>query len=156
MNNKAACSRLPGPKISFAQTMRAEGEWKVVQRRKPRLSYRYLGTTGSSEDVGGNFKSAVMKVPIFITKVHKETTKTDISDYVLRRTQEKISLEKITFRRGKRPKCIKFLVPETKLPLFLDDKLWPQGIIFRRFINFKPKNNMNGGDTVGGLSKWNE
>lgn len=36
-------------------------------------------------------------------------------------------------------KAYKFFVMETKLSLFLDEKLWPQGVIFRRFVHFKPK-----------------
>lgn len=95
-----------------------------------------------------------MRVPIFITKVHKETSSTDICEYIFKRTQEKISLEKIISRREKDHNAFKFYVSETKLPLFLDDTLWPQGIIFRRFIHFKPKSSMNGGDTVGGPSKY--
>lgn len=50
-----------------------------------------------------------------------------------------ISLEKITFKQERDHKAFKFFVPEHKLSMFLDDKLWPQGIIFRRFVNFRQK-----------------
>lgn len=141
-------------KKSFAETMRTEGEWKTVQRHKPRLNYRYLGTMGSSHDKEGRFKAAENKIPIFITKVHKDSSEKDITEYVYNKTKERISLEKIVFRREKDHRAYKFLVSEEKVSLFLDDKLWPQGIIFRRFVHFKPRN-VNGGDTVGGPPKYN-
>lgn len=139
---------------SFAETMTTESEWKTVQHRKPRINYRYLGTMGSSQDKEGKFKAAASKIPIFITKVHKDTSENDITEYVYNKTKERISLEKIVFRREKDHKAYKFLVSEQKVSLFLDDKLWPQGIIFRRFVHFKPRN-VNGGDTVSGLSRYN-
>ncbi|RVE53771.1 hypothetical protein evm_001663 [Chilo suppressalis] len=117
------------PKTTFAEKVRSDGEWKLVQRRKTKMNYRYHGTTGVSQDDEGKFKAAVNKVPIFITKVHKDTTDSDIRDYVYKKTKENITLEKISFKRERGYKAYKFFVSEQKLSVFLDSNLWPQGII---------------------------
>lgn len=128
-------------RMSFAQVTRTEGEWNVVQRRKPKTgSYRYRGAAGVSNDENCNFKAADRKVPIFITMVHKDTTESDIMEYVYNKTQEKIKLEKISFLKGNKDyNAYKFFVSERKISIFLDETLWPQGVIFRRFVNFRRK-----------------
>lgn len=126
--------------------------WQRVARRKP-VRYRYQGTAGISRDMEGNFKAADTKIPIFITKIHKDTLEKDIVDYVYKKTNEKITLEKIIFKQERNHKAYKFFVSECKLSVFLDDKLWPQGVIFRRFVNFHRNTNSN--FTVSAENKTN-
>jgi hypothetical protein len=128
---------------------RVEGEgWQRVLYRKRHMNYRYYGTAGIARDSQGKFKAAVKKVPIFITKVHEDTTEKDIADYVYEKTKENITLERIVFKYPKAYKAFKFFVMESKLSLFLNNKLWPEGIIFRKFVHFKMRNsNTNGVNT---------
>ncbi|XP_028174970.1 uncharacterized protein LOC114363449 [Ostrinia furnacalis] len=112
--------------------------WQTVSKRK-KTNYRYRGTAGISRDMEGKFKAADIQVPIFITKIHKDTTEKDIQEYIYRKTKEMINLEKISFKQDRDHSAYKFFVSEHKLPVFLDNKLWPQGILFRRFVNFKRK-----------------
>jgi hypothetical protein len=42
-------------------------------------------------------------------------------------------------KRQKRHDSYRFSVPSYMLKTFLDDKLWPDGISFRKFIYFRPK-----------------
>lgn len=127
-----------------------DGEgWQRVSHRRRHLNYRYHGTAGSAKDNAGKFKAAVKKVPIFITKVHKETTEKDITDYVYQKTQEVISLERILLKYPKPYNAFKFFVAESKLSLFLSSGLWPEGIIFRRFVNFKLRNSNVNGVNIG-------
>ncbi|XP_045769754.1 uncharacterized protein LOC123870472 [Maniola jurtina] len=135
--------------LSFAEVTKTEGEWNVVQRRKPKTrSYRYQGVAGVSNDENCNFKAADRKVPIFITMIHKDTTEKDIMDYVYNKTKEHINLEKISFLRGNKDyNAYKFFVSERKIEIFLDATLWPEGVIFRRFVNFK-RNNRIGANGV--------
>jgi hypothetical protein len=112
--------------------------WHTVSKRK-RPQYRYHGKFGISKDMEGNFKAAETRIPMFITKVHKDTSEKDIEKYVYRKTNEVITLEKITFKQDRDYKAYKFFVPENKLMMFLDSGLWPQGIVFRRFVHFKQK-----------------
>lgn len=44
----------------------------------------------------------------------------------------------------------KVFVPKHKLSVFLDDKLWPEGITFRRFIEFRKRGKYNN-NTKNGL-----
>lgn len=138
------------------QTNDDEGWQRVSQRRKP-WKYRYLGTAGISRDSEGKFKAAEKKVPIFITKVHKSTTEKDITEYIYEKTRENIALQKISFRYEREHNAYKFFVAEHKLTLFLDNKLWPQGVIFRRFVNFKPRklNGVNSDAVSGRCSNLN-
>lgn len=115
--------------------------WEKVSYRRKRnnMNYRYMGSAGTARDNEGKFKAAIKTVPIFITKVHKNTTEKDIVDYVNHKTGEMITLEGISFKYPKEYKAYKFFVSENKMDIFLDDKLWPEGIIFRRFMHFKTR-----------------
>lgn len=110
--------------------------WQQVLRKK-RSTYRYMGKRGVASDLHGRFKAAERKIAIFISNIHKDTNENDIMDYVKLKTQEVISLQRIDIKKQKNHHAYKFFVSESKLPLFLDEKLWPEGIIFRRFVHFK-------------------
>ncbi|KAJ8704359.1 hypothetical protein PYW08_005002 [Mythimna loreyi] len=129
--------------------------WEKVSYRRKRntTSYRYLGSAGTAKQTEGNFKAVIKTLPIFITKVHKDTTVKDITDYVYQKTGEVITLQSISFKYPKEYNAYKFFVSETKIEKFLDSKLWPEGIIFRKFVNFKMQNNTNSAysGTVSGL-----
>jgi hypothetical protein len=117
---------------------RDDGEgWQKVSHRKRHNNYRYQGSAGVARDSEGNFKAAIKKVPIFITKVHKDTTEKDITEYIYQKMKEVIKLEQIVFKNPADYNAFKFFVPESKLSLFLNKTIWPEGIIFRRFVNFK-------------------
>ncbi|XP_061712390.1 uncharacterized protein LOC133521445 [Cydia pomonella] len=127
---------------SFVDILKTDGEWKTVptgRQKQQKNTYRYLGRVGVSGDKPGRFRAAEKHVPIFITKVHKDTTEQDIADYIFEQTSVHISLDKITTSKEKHYHAYKFFVPESKLPIFLDSKLWPENIIFRRFTNFRSK-----------------
>lgn len=92
-----------------------------------------LGTGVQYSDL--TFKAVENKVPILITNVHKETPENDIVKYILRKTQETVSLIKLSSKIEKRHNAYKLYVPSNKLHVFLDVSMWPKGIVFRRFIN---------------------
>ncbi|KAJ2945535.1 hypothetical protein O0L34_g354 [Tuta absoluta] len=114
-------------------------EWQQVKRKK-KPSYRYSGQFGAATcTLNENFKAADRKIPMFITNIHKETTEEEIINYILNKTQERVSLEKILMKRPTNHDAYKFLINPDKLPLFIDVNLWPKGIIFRKFVHFKYK-----------------
>ncbi|XP_048485162.1 uncharacterized protein LOC125490318 [Plutella xylostella] len=132
-----------------------QDDWQTVSYRKKKSSYRYSGLMGTAAcESNNNFKAADRSVPVFITNVHKETTVPHMVDYIKLKTQECVSLEKIYMKRKADHNAYKFFVPEHKLPLFLNENIWPKGIIFRRFVHFKPKD-ANGGSTSGLVQKPN-
>lgn len=133
-----------------------EDKWTKVEKLKRKNKYRYSGRTGIARDTDGqfNFKAAEIKVPIFITNIHKETTNKDITDYIYNKTKEKVVLEKISIKRQTEYNAYKLFVPQQKISMFLDDELWPAGIIFRRFVHFKHRTaDMHSNTTVIGLSQ---
>ncbi|KOB74179.1 Mutant cadherin, partial [Operophtera brumata] len=131
--------RAPHGSTSCAAPSKEDGEWKLVSKRKPKPKYRYLGQMGKAQVSESTFKAATLKTPVFISNVHKDTLESDVIDYIYVKTQERVSLDKIYIKKQVDHKAYKFFVTETKLPLFLDEKIWPQGIIFRRFVHFKPR-----------------
>lgn len=120
---------------------------KPYKEKKVKTNYRFVGKLGSAKQIDGKFKAADTMVPIFITRVHKETSEKDIEEYVRNKTQENIVLEKITTKKEMDYNAYKFFVSKQKMFMFLDTSLWPEGVIFRQFVNFKHKNitlNRNG------------
>ncbi|XP_063531222.1 uncharacterized protein LOC134742173 [Cydia strobilella] len=114
------------------------GEWiiKTYKRNKP--NYRYAGKRGLACDAESNvkFRAAERKIPIFISNVNKDCLESDIISYVKDKTQENIMLERLNIRKNSH-NAFKFFVSESKESLFLDAKIWPQGIVFKRFVHFR-------------------
>ncbi|KAL0840037.1 hypothetical protein ABMA28_015361 [Loxostege sticticalis] len=110
--------------------------WISVQKNKYRN--RFDGKTGTASlKCTGRFKAAETKIPLFISNVNKETTEQDICEYVEKMTQETVVLEKITMKNDRPYNAFKLFVTKHKMHIFLNDKLWPEGIRFRRFVFFK-------------------
>ncbi|CAH0718640.1 unnamed protein product, partial [Brenthis ino] len=115
-------------------------EWVLYQKR--RLRNRLIsqkGCANASEENNQKFKAADIKVPLFISNVDREVSEQDIINYVYGKTKEKVSLERINMKRQKDYNAYKVYVTKHKMDTFLDDKLWPIGITFRRFVNFHEK-----------------
>lgn len=112
------------------------GEWKqVINKRK--IYNRFKGNKGRAvPTLDGKFKAADIKTMFYIYNVDKNATAEDIRDYVLNKTQVEISPELITMKQAKGYIAYKFRIPRHKLPVFLDENLWPEGISFRRFFSF--------------------
>lgn len=110
--------------------------WQKVSYKKKPSKYRYVGKTGIARDAECLFRAADRKVPMFITNIHSETPESEIVNYIRSKTQETVSLEKIRMKKERGHIAYKFLVSESKLPSYLDENLWPRGIIFRRFVHF--------------------
>lgn len=112
-----------------------EGEWSTVKRYKQK--YRFSGKRGVAKDAEGMFKAAVRMIPIFISNIHNDTKDDEIINYIRLKTNESVTLEKIDIKKHDSYKAYKYFVPQSKLEIFLDETIWPTGIIFRRFINMK-------------------
>lgn len=118
---------------------KVDDDWTQVQRRK--LRNRIESRTGRAVSTGfEKFKASESKIPLFISNVNKETTEKDICEYIQRMTQEYVTLEKIHMKKQKSYDAYKLFVSTSKLSSFLEDNLWPEGVIFRRFINFNKRN----------------
>lgn len=142
---------------SYADTVKSNIEWTVVRKKGRKSKNRVEGKTGccvvNPEEM---FRAAERHIPLFITNVHKNTSESDITRYICKMTKETVKLEKISIRRECDYKAYKFFVAQNKLSMFLDEKIWPQGIIFRRFINFKLKRNSETSDKGDGPLIVNE
>lgn len=110
-------------------------EWLLVQKR--RFRNQLVGSKGKAViNSSMKFKAADIKIPLFINNVDKNTNEKDIIEYIEQKTRVTVTIKKIDMRKQKRYDAYKIFVPHTKLSLFLDDDLWPEGIQFRKFIYF--------------------
>lgn len=119
----------------------SDNQWQIAQskKRKNRSKTQVRSKIGSASDLDGKFKAADTKIPIFITKVHKDTQESDICTYIMSKTYEKVVLQKLNIKRQDDHNAYKFFVNKEKLQLFLDSELWPKGIIFKRFVHYKQR-----------------
>ncbi|CAB3246166.1 unnamed protein product [Arctia plantaginis] len=121
------------------QSSTVQEEWTLVQKKR-RLRNRFVGSTGKAIlDLNSNFKAADIKVPIYVYNVSKETTESDIKAYLLQKTNLDIKIDKINMKLSKDYNGYIAFVPKQKLELFLKDDFWPEGILYRRYFDFKRK-----------------
>lgn len=115
-----------------------DDEWQIVQRKRYRN--RFVGEKGTCTTTDGKFKAAnSRKIPLFINNVHKETDLEDIASYIRNRTGIEVTLYLIKSKQQRDYNSFKMFVPEHKSTLFLDPNLWPDGITFRRFVEFRKR-----------------
>ncbi|XP_061718813.1 uncharacterized protein LOC133526278 [Cydia pomonella] len=130
--------------------------WNLVQRRSTRTSkYRLQGKYGVATGLQCNFKAAERKVPLLITNVHKDTTREDVMQYIRKQTNDTVFLREIHTKNRRDYKAFKMFVSENKLHMYLDEKIWPENIIFRRFVNDKYKYPNRVNSDVAGMDKEN-
>lgn len=120
---------------------RKENDWQVKEKKKKK-NRKYINKTGCANNVQ-NFKASESKVPVFITNVHRDTKEQDITNYIKEKTGEQVSLIKLSQRIERGYNAFKLFVPLYKLNLFLEEKLWPKGILFRRFIHYNADRGQN-------------
>ncbi|KAI5644509.1 hypothetical protein NE865_03398 [Phthorimaea operculella] len=124
--------------IKTSDIRKNEEEWKTVQRKRYRN--RFIGEKGTCTETAGSFKAASSsKLPFFINNVHKDTCENDIVSYVRNRIGVTVTLCKIKSKQPKEYNSYKMFIPKDKLDLFLDCNLWPDGITFRRFVEFRER-----------------
>lgn len=114
---------------------RPDEKWIKVQRKK--LRNQFVGIKGLAKDPKSRFKAADIKVPLFINNVDMQVSIDDITDYIKTKTQEDVNLIEIKMKKQRGYKAYKVFVPKNKLTTFLDENLWPEGISFRRFVDFE-------------------
>ncbi|KPJ00531.1 hypothetical protein RR46_07121 [Papilio xuthus] len=134
-------------KLSMADVVRKKGKrwedkekdegWEVVQRKRYRN--RFIGEKGTCIDSEFKFRAADLKAPLFINNVHIDTCERDIIDYIKIKTNIDVTLQKIKAKQQKEYNSYKIFVPKHKLNMFLNRDLWPDGISFRRFVDFRKR-----------------
>jgi hypothetical protein len=124
----------------FLPESKNTNEWQTVPYGKKNSNkYRYAGKSGIARDMECSFRAAERKIPMFITNVHLSTAESDIVKRIYSKTQETVSLERISMKYERDHKAYKFLISEANLSKYMDETLWPVGVIFRRFVSYKPR-----------------
>ncbi|KAI5651985.1 hypothetical protein NE865_00322 [Phthorimaea operculella] len=121
-----------------------EGEWKTQnQRRRPQNQNRFVGKPGKATvSADSKFKAAENKVPIYIYNVAKDATVCAITSYVKSKTNIDVRVEKMNMKLMKDYDAYKVFVPKHKKDIFLTDDFWPDGVIYRPFVDFSKRKSM--------------
>lgn len=115
-------------------------KWITVQRR--RLRNRFAGNRGNATaGPDQKFRAADVNIPIYIYNVSKEVSVCDIMKYIENKVNITVALEKMVMKVSKSYDAYKIYVPSHKVDIFLKDDFWPDGIAYRRFINFGGRKN---------------
>lgn len=122
-----------------------QGEWKsqekseswiTVQRKK--LRNRFVGNKGKAVvESNNNFKAADIRIPLYIYNIAKDVTIGDIHSYIKNKTEVSVELEKMNMKTTREYDAYKVFVPKSKIEVFLQDEFWPEGVVYRRFVDFK-------------------
>lgn len=138
-------SDLANLKTKSMAEIAGEGEWKPqaqneewirVQRKRTRN--RFAGNRGKAIlEPGNNFRAAEIKVPIYIYNVAKGIPLCDITTYIKKKANIDVNVEKMNMKITKDYESYKIFVPKHKLDQFMSDDFWPEGVAYRRFIEFK-------------------
>lgn len=137
-----------GKKKSLADVVRVgewkkpevDKEWTLVQRK--RRNNRFVAKRGKAVlSPNVNFKAADIKIPIYIYNVAKDVPVCDIVSYIAGKTDVAVHIEKMNMKLPKPYDAYKVMVPKQNVETFLSDDFWPDGVAYRRFVNFKTKNN---------------
>lgn len=113
-----------------------DSEWKVVMNKHPKQN-KLCSQKGKAIIASeGKFRAADIKVPLLISNVSMDTSENDIISYIKDKTNEIVILKKINMRSARNYNAFKLFVSKNKVDMFLNDELWPDGIVFRRFVHF--------------------
>ncbi|PZC87383.1 hypothetical protein B5X24_HaOG215639 [Helicoverpa armigera] len=111
-------------------------EWTLVKHKSSKLNRLVSQRGRASPEPDVKFRAADVKVPLLISNVSTDTQEDDIIRYIKLKTNESVSLKKINVKSFKKYNAYKLFVSKHKVDVFLNDKLWPEGITFRRFVHF--------------------
>lgn len=116
-----------------------DSEWIKVQRKK--YGNKLEPVRGKASILPNDkIQAADQRTALFISNVHKETSDQDIADYIFSKTNERITLHKIKMKSEKSYQSYKAMVQKNKFEIYLNEKLWPDGITCRRFMPYKKQN----------------
>lgn len=120
-----------------SKSQKSDEKWTLVQRKKNRLRNRFVGNTGTAiVPSDNNFKAASTLVPIYVYNVSKETSENDIKSYLLKKTSLEIKLEKINMKSNRNYNGFIVFVPKQKYGMFMTEDFWPDGVLYRRFVDY--------------------
>ncbi|XP_060802244.1 uncharacterized protein LOC132902175 [Amyelois transitella] len=89
-------------------------EWTLVQKKRRR--YKFAGMRGKAMlEPEEKFKAADVKTPIYIYNVGKEVTENDICDYIKKRANINVTVEKVVMKVSKDYQSYKIFVPKHHL-----------------------------------------
>lgn len=111
-------------------------EWKLVQNKRYKHNRISSQKGRALTEPEGKFRAADIKVPLLISNVSTEASEDDIISYIKDKTSEIVTLKKINMKSFRKYNAFKLYVSKHKVDLFLNNELWPDGIVFRRFVHF--------------------
>ncbi|XP_061724292.1 uncharacterized protein LOC133530399 [Cydia pomonella] len=148
LEHRSLIENKPEEKLTYSDVLQKEGEWKytdegsegewILNEKRKRYRNQFVSSTGKATIArDAKFKPAEIKIPLFISNVHTDVSENDVVNYIYEKTNERVSLSKLSMKRDKGYNSYKAYVDRTKLNIYLDDNMWPAGITFRRFVTIR-------------------
>lgn len=79
------------------------------------------------------------KIVLYIYHVDKQVTEADIVEYIKEKAKTCVDIEKMIMKVPRSYDAYKISVPKHKYDIFMRDDFWPEGISYRKFIDFSKK-----------------
>lgn len=106
-----------------------EGFTAVTRKKYP---YRYRNTRGTLQS-SSKLQAAETYGYIYISRIKKQTTESDIMDYIKEMQEECQAIELLKQSKETNFNSFKITVCTSKLSKFLQNDFWPENVVFRRY-----------------------
>lgn len=139
-----------GQQLTFANVVRnvtssGNDGWTVVQRKYRKQ--RFTGNKGKAViKPDEKFKAAEIMIPLYISNVSKGLSSDDIVKYIKDKCNLLVKVEKIIMKIEKEYDSYKIYIPKYQVDILMQDDVWPAGVSYRRFINFRRQRRSKGSE----------
>lgn len=122
-------------------------DWKTVEIKRGR-SYGRNNTESRPEPIKGTNEVSELRVAkkyswLFLSGFDKETTSTEIQEFVKRKGAQECSCEQLKTRKDNLYASFKLGIPEKDKMMIMDASLWPKGIRINHFLNLNRPSRRN-------------
>lgn len=109
-----------------------DGFTKVEKKKKKKpLSRNQCGT--ASTGLSHPLRPAIPATYIYVSRLHYTTKVSDVVEYLEKKTKIRLQAEKLVSRNAVNFSSFAVRVPTERLSTFLNEELWPKGVVFRKF-----------------------
>lgn len=109
--------------------------WRTVESRR-RKSKKHNGIIGKDNNTGGGLKAVEKKTQIYISRLHPDTTLSDVTEFLKEKFPE-VKCEKGQSKYPENYSSFKITIDENHFDLIMNPDLWPRGIYINKFFRSK-------------------
>ncbi|KAL0841481.1 hypothetical protein ABMA28_015158 [Loxostege sticticalis] len=130
-NRSKPADKLVPPSGSRKSQADEEGFVKVVRKTRKSARRNICGTAPTEST--HTLRAAIPSTPLYVSRVHWSTKVEDVVDYVQKKSNFRLRVERLESRHKTNFNSFLVRVPTHHLPTFMKEDFWPQGVVFRKF-----------------------